>query len=534
MMKDSTYALHHGSIVHVDNVPSGLSCECTCPACGTRMIARHGKIKTHHFAHYHAKTCATGYQTAVHMRAKELLSEKKELYLPPHQFVYGAKVFHVQSTKVQIKKVELEKRLDKIIPDVVVTTSKGQIIFVEIFVTHKIDDKKLAIIKSMDIPTIEIDLSNCELNDRKLIEAMNDGGNHIKWIYYGKESFYIRRINGNTEKITIDNRGRIICPILKAVSFDEGNPIVGYRQDNCCSQCFFLLNRIGKDTIMCMGKQYFSDIYQLNTPVEKRREDYLHKYFDTKTAFKSIEKSLLEYAKIPYAYRIAKNRDWHPLDRLQIVSILSIKKVFDVCKIPRLKIEGENIDKETISFYICVVDSLATSRLWLGKCYKDYVKSHEPIVVVYAKVRDSFKQYKYEAVIYLKDVPSNFYINSPQECFSFYDDNDKYVKKIPLQGVEEKDFYKIGDRYYAKCYRSYKGDNDYTFVPAEYCSQCFRYKETLGATITKFLCFTDRLPENTPNPSYEVLKEDGKLRNDAIAKGLVNNNDKYLFIKLIL
>ncbi|KJS38136.1 MAG: hypothetical protein VR70_11140 [Rhodospirillaceae bacterium BRH_c57] len=46
------WAMHQGSLVSVDAVPTGLAAECTCPECGRVLEAHKGPKKTHHFAHY--------------------------------------------------------------------------------------------------------------------------------------------------------------------------------------------------------------------------------------------------------------------------------------------------------------------------------------------------------------------------------------------------------------------------------------------------------------------------------------------------
>jgi hypothetical protein len=43
------YALKNDEIVHTSEVESGLKCECICPACGARLIARKGTKVLHHF-----------------------------------------------------------------------------------------------------------------------------------------------------------------------------------------------------------------------------------------------------------------------------------------------------------------------------------------------------------------------------------------------------------------------------------------------------------------------------------------------------
>ena len=41
-----------GKMVHVDSVSRGLRCECTCPNCHEKLLARHGDEREHGFAHH--------------------------------------------------------------------------------------------------------------------------------------------------------------------------------------------------------------------------------------------------------------------------------------------------------------------------------------------------------------------------------------------------------------------------------------------------------------------------------------------------
>ena len=41
----------NGRMVHVDDVPNGLNCGCSCPCCHERLQARHGEVRAHGFAH---------------------------------------------------------------------------------------------------------------------------------------------------------------------------------------------------------------------------------------------------------------------------------------------------------------------------------------------------------------------------------------------------------------------------------------------------------------------------------------------------
>lgn len=41
-----------GEMVYVDSVPRGLQCDCVCPYCHERLMARHGDQREHGFAHH--------------------------------------------------------------------------------------------------------------------------------------------------------------------------------------------------------------------------------------------------------------------------------------------------------------------------------------------------------------------------------------------------------------------------------------------------------------------------------------------------
>ncbi|MGG6495635.1 UNVERIFIED_CONTAM: competence protein CoiA, partial [Bacteroidetes bacterium 56_B9] len=47
-----------GHLVHVDDVPNGEACGCTCPKCGSKLIAKNkGQHNQHHFAHIGKRKC---------------------------------------------------------------------------------------------------------------------------------------------------------------------------------------------------------------------------------------------------------------------------------------------------------------------------------------------------------------------------------------------------------------------------------------------------------------------------------------------
>ena len=76
-----TYALKDGEIVSIEDVKSGLSCGCICPACGDPLVAKKGEKMMHHFAHHAGHTCEFGYESSLYLAAKNILSKAKKIVI---------------------------------------------------------------------------------------------------------------------------------------------------------------------------------------------------------------------------------------------------------------------------------------------------------------------------------------------------------------------------------------------------------------------------------------------------------------------
>lgn len=151
------YAIKDGVATSIENVESGLKCGCICPSCGEPLVARKGAKRMHHFAHYFGHNCEYGYETSLHLAAKEILSKANRIMLPAVyvQFPNSPKApeLYCESKEIEIERVELEKRFQDVIPDVVIYAG-GKQLFLEVYVTHAIDDVKLKKLKESDISTI--------------------------------------------------------------------------------------------------------------------------------------------------------------------------------------------------------------------------------------------------------------------------------------------------------------------------------------------------------------------------------------------
>lgn len=211
------YGLRGQQLLHIGEVANGLACDCVCPGCGARLVARNnGKLKIAHFAHHQAPECATGLQTALHLAAKDVFLQHRTFRLPGAAGIIG---FHADNFEaepyfagfdfeaggyqhaveheldldceynfpprsVAIRQVLLEHRTADIIPDIILETEAG-LLLVEVAVTHFIDEVKLDKIKRLGLSTIEIDLSKCgrDLAGDKLADLLIYQTEHKRWVH---------------------------------------------------------------------------------------------------------------------------------------------------------------------------------------------------------------------------------------------------------------------------------------------------------------------------------------------------------------
>lgn len=202
-MNEITYALNsENKLVYINDVPNGENCNCSCPKCHAKLVAKNnGKIRVHHFAHASNSECVGAYQTMIHLLAKEIIA------------TYRIVPFAQNGTikLIRVAEIHLEKRFEDVIPDVIgilpiTLNNTNQIIgaipiFVEIYVTHKVDDEKAQKIKKLGIPTVEINLSNSQALSKE--ELPKDMSNPKNWKIINDKlnSKYLPKIRYNTAEL---------------------------------------------------------------------------------------------------------------------------------------------------------------------------------------------------------------------------------------------------------------------------------------------------------------------------------------------
>lgn len=195
-----------GVMIDIAKAENGLSCECTCVCCGAPLVAKQGPDKASHFAHESVSDCAGSLETLLHLAAKQIIKESGLVFVGKHNpvvdvlssfslimdfepdvatknwlnaiinngqhavlYKYASKDTisklkvvkpKCEQSTIQISNIELEKRADgsNLIPDVTATFDNNKI-YIEVVVTHDCDDDKIAKLKELNVPVVEIRLT---------------------------------------------------------------------------------------------------------------------------------------------------------------------------------------------------------------------------------------------------------------------------------------------------------------------------------------------------------------------------------------
>ena len=226
------YGRNSGKIVSISDVVSGLACNCTCPSCGRALIAKKGKKREHHFAHYGSTDCNYGCESALHIMAKSILAETKQIFVPGETSIREGSVRSFSDVVLE------SQEFSDIVPDVLLKNSTDRLC-VEILVTHAIDAAKREKIENAKLPTIEVDLSNMiESYDEASVRECLLNGSSTKWIFNKTIEEQQRRQNlalslcDHLPSIKGKDYEQYDCPMLnKRVSFLYGS--------HSCHECSY-------------------------------------------------------------------------------------------------------------------------------------------------------------------------------------------------------------------------------------------------------------------------------------------------------
>ncbi len=154
-----------GEIVDIRDVRSGLECDCTCYECGATLVAHKGTKIAHHFKHQSFSTCNPSPESQLHHFAKKIIEERLFLYLPEATVSISGRSETVDKSGWRdFEAAVCEKSIGDMTPDLILTTTSGSRLHVEIFVRHKCGAEKIEKFKKGGLDAIEINLSAIDWN----------------------------------------------------------------------------------------------------------------------------------------------------------------------------------------------------------------------------------------------------------------------------------------------------------------------------------------------------------------------------------
>lgn len=151
-------------LVHVKEVERGLACQCRCVVCDEPLIARQGEVRHHHFAHAsNREPCESNHETLLHRYAKQLIVDAMGLVVPTTPATahfFGWDIHGSGKTILQaILPASAEIAIGTIRPDILLVTTDGVQVAVEIAYSSFCDEVKVAEFERLNLPALEIDLS---------------------------------------------------------------------------------------------------------------------------------------------------------------------------------------------------------------------------------------------------------------------------------------------------------------------------------------------------------------------------------------
>lgn len=221
----------------IEDVKSGLSCNCVCASCGATLVAKKGQKNRHHFAHYESDETAYCRETALHLAAKEILLQIGKIQLPLLEIESNtklslfnepyseSKIFFEEKQSIRAVKEEIWLENGGFRPDIkceVEIEGAWSDLIIEIAVTHKVEINKEKKVEKSDLNAIEIDLASLlkisDLSLEDIRDAILDV-NRMKWV--NKSSVVLNILNELTEdenRVALNARNAEITNWHKKVS----------------------------------------------------------------------------------------------------------------------------------------------------------------------------------------------------------------------------------------------------------------------------------------------------------------------------
>lgn len=193
------YGIRNDDLYHIDEVDSGLACQCDCPECHRPLVAKKGEVIAHHFAHDSEEAgCNPTPESLVHAYGKQQVAKLRRLILPgftvrasavraavhrarPHWRAHPCYEIEIESAEVE---VEVGPAAFKVRPDVLLKTGLLRLA-VEVFFRHRVPPEKIDVLRNgLMLSTVELDLSDLPVtaSSQRINHAITENW-RWKWLH---------------------------------------------------------------------------------------------------------------------------------------------------------------------------------------------------------------------------------------------------------------------------------------------------------------------------------------------------------------
>lgn len=214
-MNVSGYAQRDGTLMHVSEVARGLACGCSCVKCNERMVAKKGRKRRQHFAHYVQSECSGSAETALHILGKEIIRELRDIEIPAYVFGLPNRIAKtkahskghliVKGGTAMIDHAESEVAIGGIVADSIITCG-GKSLIIELAVTHPIDKLKVRKLRRIGLPAIQIHLRREDslMTRKEISNKIQKSVSAKEWVFHPKQKSIelglLRQLRANRKK----------------------------------------------------------------------------------------------------------------------------------------------------------------------------------------------------------------------------------------------------------------------------------------------------------------------------------------------
>lgn len=325
---------NHDNFVYIDDCENGLECNLVCDYCRGRLNARNGgDVKAHHFAHQAGSNCRKGHEQTVALMTNQILSGKKQIFLPSWGIQFKGESLQAGSTE-KILDISLKRYSDDELYFVDIKTEHYNSIAILMHFSNRVDQfnsrlVKEKISKEYDY-AVEVDLSYFFGTNEIVIDTLESillRKSHFKtWFKNKEEAALVDKINSVGFRYVVGtygyfNKETIYCPKYKKTIYD-----------NQCNSCSYLINNIVRDyrykglnSYKCLG---FIDI------INKETISNAEPYIVSEEELKSKEQVKTSEDNKPF---YQSKQSFQPVKNIQGIEskIIDNKECFDLEDIPK-------------------------------------------------------------------------------------------------------------------------------------------------------------------------------------------------------